>query len=110
MIGALLSEYKITKNEFKLEFAKYLLENVYYNYYRNGIWYADEERTIKADLVDIHYVSALGKMLQNLKQIYKITSNEKYKSLLDDSMKTLKGKLQKYQANKPSLARTYLKD
>ena len=110
MIGALLSEYKITKNEFKLEFAKYLLENVYYNYYRNGIWYADEERTIKADSVDIHYVSALGKMLQNLKQIYKITSNEKYKSLLDDSMKTLRGKLQKYQANKPSLARIYLKD
>jgi uncharacterized protein YyaL (SSP411 family) len=109
MISALLSEYKVSNNAFKLEFAKYLLENVYYNYYRDGVWYGDEQRTIKADLIDIHYVSALGKMLQNLHQIYKITSNEKYRSLFDDSMKTLKGELQKYQANKSSLARVYLK-
>ncbi len=109
MISALLREYEVTKNEFKLEFAKYLLENIYYNFYRDGVWYADEDRNVKADLVDVHYTSALGKMLQNLQEMYEITADEKYKSLLDDSMKTLKSNLQKNQANTPSLARVYLK-
>jgi len=70
MISALLSAYKVTHNENRLAFAKYLYIVAKRKFYRDGVWYlSDDNLNIRANLDNTHYTSALTKMLQNIKQL-----------------------------------------
>mgnify|MGYP002713113572 CR=1 FL=1 len=72
MISALLAGYKRTKDEDKLGFANYLLSRAKYKFYRDGVWYAsDDKLNIKASMESTHYTSPAVKMEQNILDIAK---------------------------------------
>jgi hypothetical protein len=109
MIGALLAAYKVDYSEDKLSFAKYLLSRAKYKFYKNGIWYlSDDDLNIKASISDLHYVSAVSKMVQNIIKLASIDSSKEYKNLAKESLEALHVELSLKQSLAPALARAYL--
>jgi len=109
MISALIASYEVTFEEDKLEFAYYLLNRAKSKFYKNGIWYAsDDKLDIKADLIDAHYVSALSKMLQNILKLASLKYSREYEALAKSTLDTLSSEIQEQQASVPATASAYL--
>ena len=109
LISALITGYEVTFDEEKLEFAEYLLNRAKSKFYKDGLWYqSDDDLGIKADLLDIHYVSPLSRMIQNIIKLASLKGSRKYEKLAIITLEYLKQNIEKNQANVPASAVAYL--
>ena len=110
-IGALIVAYECDYNEEHLEFAYYLLREAKRKFYKNGIWYLNEEgEAVAADLNDKYYTSAESKMMQDIIKLAALKGSFKDEKLFLDSLKKRKRDLLKEGINAPAYIRAYLMD
>ena len=109
MISALIAGYEVTFDKEKLEFASYLLSRAKSKFYKDGLWYAsDDKLNIKADLIDSHYISALSKMIQNIIKLSSLKFSRKYEALARTTLENINTQIEDNQANTPAAASAYL--
>ena len=93
LIDALLRGYQQTNDDKYLAFANYLMRYALYHFYKNGLWYLDEQHSVEADLNDKYYPSPLSVMVHNLYLLDGVSlKSYEYKKIADQTMRSLKSK------------------
>ncbi|WP_457746216.1 thioredoxin domain-containing protein [Sulfurimonas sp.] len=109
LIAALLSGYEADFDDEKLGFAEYLLNRAKQKFYKNGVWYLNEEGLrVPAGTKDKYYTSALSKMVQNYLNIAALKASFRYEKVAQKSLHTLSGELANKASDAPALATAYL--
>jgi len=98
-ISALLSGYEVDKEQSKIDFAVYLLSKAKFEFYKDGVWYLNNDK---------YYTSVLGKMMQNILKLKGIKNSKEYEKLLYDSLDNIKYEVQLKQSGAPATARVFL--
>ncbi|MDA7817533.1 DUF255 domain-containing protein [Sulfurimonas sp.] len=109
LVSALISGYEVSFDNEKLDFATYLLSVAKRKFYKDGVWYlSDDSLDIKADLIDVHYISPLSCMIQNLLKLASIKQSREYMQLANDSLQTIENEIGQRQADVPASAQAYM--
>jgi hypothetical protein len=82
LISALLSAYEVELDDDILSQVEYFLYKAKYKFYKNDIWHqSDDEFSMKADMNDKYYTSALSRMTQSIIKLASLRASFKYEKL-----------------------------
>lgn len=109
LISALIAGYEVDLDDEKLSKAEYFLNKAKSKFYKNGIWYqSDDELSIKADMRDKYYTSALAKMTQNIIKLASLKASFRYEKLALKTLESQNGVIETKQSDVPASAIAFL--